>query len=143
MDVSNSRDANRNIMIEEDRYNKYMAERKAQQALEVEALETEHKTHVDNLTKVYKKEFEDADAAYRVDLKRTVEMNAAKLAEVQKEYEQAIKSEKENEAKEFDKVREREKTRIEAYKKNQDSNLEKMHEKYITAQEEMERAQKT
>ena len=80
MDVSNSRDANRNIMLEEERYNKYMAERKQQQSAEIDALETEHKTQVENLTKVYKKETEDVDQAYRVELKRKVEMNDTKLA---------------------------------------------------------------
>src|SRR5690349_16298987 len=105
---------NRTQQFEEDRYKQYLAERKQQQAAEIDSLDAEHKNRIENLTKAYGKEENDLEDAYKVELKHKVEMNDAKLAQVQKEYEQALKSEKESHDKEFEKMRVRERTRIES-----------------------------
>lgn len=136
MDVSRS-DTARQQYYEEDQFNKYVAQRKQQQADELTALDEEHKKNLENLAKTYKKDETDVDHDYRVELKRTVDMNEEKIAALQKDYEQQIKDVKAGHDKEFDKIGERERKRIEAYKKNQDVNMTKLHDHYIATEAEM------
>lgn len=135
MDVNRVRAGD--LKREEDDFNRYVSQKRAQHRLLIDEMNEAHSEEVGSLAKQYQNNRDHADLAYKVTLTKMTESHAKDIDVLARSHEKELTAIRKANEKEFEKVRERERKRIEDYKRNQDSRLEEMHTRYQEAIDEM------